>query len=298
MTSCKQLTAPKKPFSNIQFGCLTLVSTPIGNLKDLTFRALETLQKADIIVCEDTRVTGKLLKAYDLNPSHLWTYHEHNGETQRPKLIEALTQGKNIALVSDAGTPLISDPGFKLVKAAQDKGIKVTASPGVSAVTTALSLAGLPTNSFYFGGFLPRKSGERQCLFNRLAPLPTTLIFYESARRVVASVENMLPFFQGREAVMARELTKCFEEIQRQPIEVLHQDLQKRPSLKGEVVLLVGPPLIQEASQEDLEHALEKALNTHTLKEAVALVSQTLNLPRKKVYKNALEIKEQKKSQE
>ena len=173
MTFCKQILDQEPQLFNQQAqgksgehldssvkksGVLYLVSTPIGHLKDLTFRALETLQNADIIVCEDTRVTRKLLSAYEISPPHLWTYHEHNGEQQRPKILDALSQGKVIALVSDAGTPLISDPGFKLVKAAQDHGIQVTAAPGVSAVTTSLSLSGLATNEFYLGGFIPRKS--------------------------------------------------------------------------------------------------------------------------------------------
>lgn len=274
-----------------QIGTLWLVSTPIGNLKDLTFRALTLLQEAALIVCEDTRVTRKLFEAHGLTPPHLWTYHEHNAISQRPKILESLLEGKTVALVSDAGTPLICDPGFKLVKAAQDRGIPVTAAPGVSAVTAALSLSGLPTNTFYFAGFIPRKAGERKKLFQDLAQIPTTLIFYESAKRTLASLEEMLPYFKDREGVMAREVTKLFEEIIRHPFQELVETLRTRPALKGEVVLLVGPPLEQEVSEAQLSHALEQAFRTKTFKEAVISVSQGLKVSRKKVYDKALEIR-------
>lgn len=272
-------------------GLLTLVATPIGNLKDLTFRALESLRDADIIVCEDTRVTMRLLEAYDLSPPSLWTYHEHNAITQRPKILEALRQGSKIALISDAGTPLISDPGYKLVKEAQNCGFRITSAPGVSAVTTAVSLSGLPTNSFYFGGFLPRKSGERLRLFKELCCLQTTLVFYESARRVIKSLTDMRDCFQSREVVLARELTKYYEEILRGPLEDILQTLSSRSSLKGEVVLLIGPGPQQALTEQDWHDALAKALGQGTLKEAVAQICQEKGLPRRKVYEKALDLK-------
>ncbi len=276
MTSCKQR------------GTLWLVSTPIGNLKDITLRALDVLKSADIIVCEDTRVTRKLLQAYTITPPQLWTYHEHNARVQRPKIHEALWEGKTIALVSDAGTPLISDPGFKLVKECQEKGFPVTAAPGVSAVTTALSLSGLATNEFYFAGFVPRKSGGRQRFFKSLSIVYGTLVFYESARRVVATLKDMKPFFEGRDVALARELTKRFEEVKRCSLGDLIADLDQRSSLKGEIVLLVGPPVFQEVSCEDLDTALNQAMATKSLREAVSEISTVFGISRKKVYERAL----------
>ncbi len=220
-------------------GTLYLVATPIGNLEDITFRAVRLLKEADLVACEDTRQTRKLLDHYGIAKPTV-SYHEHNERERSLELVAKLLQGATVALVSDAGMPLISDPGYRLVRAAIDNGIRVEAVPGASALLTALAAAGLATDSFHFGGFLPAKSGQRLKALEALKDEPVTLIFYEAPHRIVdtlAAVEQMLA---GRPVVVARELTKMHEEFLRGTAAEIRTALAARPSVKGEITLLIG----------------------------------------------------------
>ena len=202
---------------------LHLVATPIGNLRDITLRALETLAAADLIACEDTRVTRRLLDRYGI-ATPLTPYHEHNAAAARPKLIARLAAGKSVALVSDAGTPLVSDPGFKLVREARDAGHAVTALPGASAVLAALTVAGLPTDRFLFEGFLPAKEGQRRARIVELARVPATLVLFESGPRLAAALADLAAGLGAREAAVCRELTKLYEEVRRGDLAALARD--------------------------------------------------------------------------
>lgn len=233
-------------------GRLSVCATPIGNLGDVTLRVLDTLKIADIIAAEDTRVTRKLLSRYDIH-TPLEAYHAHNLQQRTPEFVDRITAGEHVALVSDAGTPGISDPGAHLVEACLDAGLIVEVLPGASAIVTALVASGLPTHAFYFGGFLPRKAGERRRRLESLAALDATLVFYESPRRVADTLAGMAQVFGGRMAAMAREITKLYEEVVRAEISELAAGLADR-ELKGEVVLLVGPPVhaAMELDREDI----------------------------------------------
>lgn len=273
---------------------LYLVATPIGNLGDITLRALSTLMSADAIACEDTRMTAKLLSHYGIQtPTR--SYHEHNAQRERPKLIAAMQAGQTIALVSDAGTPLISDPGFKLVREAQDAGITVTSLPGASSVPVALSVSGLPTDRFLFAGFLPSKASAIRTLIAELANISATLVFFESANRLPESLMVLAEMLGNREASVARELTKRFEEIRRASLPILAEHYAASGAPRGEVVLLIGPPqanAYEETGDDPIDAALTKALARTSLKAAVAEVSATLNLARNRVYQRALLLKE------
>ncbi|WP_274423523.1 16S rRNA (cytidine(1402)-2'-O)-methyltransferase [Chelativorans sp. YIM 93263] len=220
---------------------LYLVATPIGNLSDITLRALEVLAGTDIVACEDTRVTRVLLERYGIQ-QRLTAYHEHNAEQAGPRLLAALEEGKSIALVSDAGTPLVSDPGLRLVQAVQEKGVRVVPIPGPSAVLAALTASGLPTDAFLFAGFLPAKAGQRRSRLEALAATPATLVFFESPRRLADSLKAMAETLGARQAVVARELTKVFEEIRRGSLSDLAAHYASAGAPKGEVVVCIGPP--------------------------------------------------------
>lgn len=220
---------------------LYLVATPIGNLRDITLRALETLAAADIVASEDTRVTGVLLKHYGI-VQPLVAYHEHNAERAGPRLIAALEEGRSVALVSDAGTPLVSDPGFRLVGDAVARGMTVVPVPGASSVFAALTVSGLPTDSFFFAGFLPAKSGQRRGRLEELKAVPGTLVFFESPRRLAAALADMSAVLGVRHAVIARELTKLFEETRRGTLAELAARFGEEGAPKGEVVVCVAPP--------------------------------------------------------
>lgn len=268
---------------------LYIVATPIGNLGDLTMRARDILATAELVACEDTRVTGKLLTAFGLKRP-LIAYNDHNADKVRPTLLDAVRQGKAVALVSDAGTPLISDPGYKLVRDAAAAGLAVTAAPGPSALLAALVLAGLPTDRFLFAGFLPPKSGARRTALGELAAVPATLVFYESGPRLAASLADMAAVLGDRPAAVARELTKLFEEVRRDPLSALAAHYTEAGPPKGEIVIVVGAPAELGASADTLDAALRRALQDNSTRDAAALVAGETGLPRKQVYARALEL--------
>jgi 16S rRNA (cytidine1402-2'-O)-methyltransferase len=267
---------------------LHIVATPIGNLGDITLRALAALRGADRIVCEDTRVTARLLQAYGIARPMI-PYHEHNAERVRPRLLAALAAGERLALVSDAGTPLVSDPGYKLVRAALAAGIPVTTAPGASAVLAALALSGLPTDRFLFAGFLPPKSGPRQSALRELAAVPASLVLFETAPRLAASLADMAAILGPREAALCRELTKRYEEVRRAPLEALAEHYAAEGPPRGEIVLVIAPPAAEAALPEaELDRQLTVALGQGSLSDAVALVTGETGLPRRRVYGRAL----------
>ncbi|MBB3770600.1 16S rRNA (cytidine1402-2'-O)-methyltransferase [Angulomicrobium tetraedrale] len=270
---------------------LHIVATPIGNLGDVTLRALQTLAGADMIACEDTRVTRRLLDRYGIE-TPLVAYHDHNAEHMRPRLIGRLLEGGVVALVSDAGTPLVSDPGYKLVEAAIAGGYRVIPVPGASASLAALVAAGLPTDRFFFEGFLPPKSGARRTRITELKGLPATLVLYESGPRLPESLADLAAGLGPRPAAVCRELTKAFEEVRRGPLDALAAHYAEAGSPKGEIVLVVGPPLAEEARAEDLDAALRRALASLSVKDAAAAVATATGLPKRAVYARALALQD------
>jgi 16S rRNA (cytidine1402-2'-O)-methyltransferase len=270
---------------------LHVVATPIGNLSDISLRALGTLASADAVIAEDTRVTKTLLAHYGI-ATPLVAYHEHNAAVMRPHLLARLAGGAALALVSDAGTPLISDPGFKLVAEALTQGVEVVSVPGASAVLAALVVAGLPTDRFFFEGFLPPKSGARRQRVAELAPIPGTLVFFESPRRLAEMLTDLAAVLGPRDAAIARELTKHFETVRRGSLPDLAAALSQEPPPKGEIVVLVGPPGAEAPveTQDQVDLKLGKALETLSVKDAAAVVSAETGQPRRKVYARALEL--------
>jgi 16S rRNA (cytidine1402-2'-O)-methyltransferase len=270
---------------------LHVVATPIGNLADISLRALATLAAADAVVAEDTRVTKKLLAHYGI-ATPLVAYHEHNAAMMRPHLLARLSSGAALALVSDAGTPLISDPGYKLVTEALTQGTPVTSVPGASAVLAALVVAGLPTDRFFFEGFLPAKSVGRRQRIAELAAIPGTLVFFESPHRVAETLKDLHAVLGDRQSALARELTKHFETVRRGGLAELAANLAEEPAPKGEIVLLVGPPSGEDAviGVADLDSRIGKALETLSVKEAATVVAAETGQPRRKVYARAIEL--------
>ena len=278
----REVAAPKLPAG------LHIVATPIGNLGDITLRALEALAGADLIACEDTRVTRKLLDRYAI-ATPLTPYHEHNAAQARPALLHRLAGNAAIALVSDAGTPLISDPGFKLVRDAAAAGYPVTALPGASALLTALSVAGLPTDQFMFVGFLPPKQAARRARIAALGRIPATLVLFESGPRIAATLADLAAGLgPQREAALCRELTKLHEEVRRGDLASLAETCaQSEP--RGEIVVVIAPPQAPaQPSATDTEMLLRHALNRVSLKDAVAEVADATGLPRREIYQRAL----------
>ncbi len=271
-------------------GTLYVVATPIGNLGDLSFRAVEILRAVEWIACEDTRQTRKLLAHYGIDARTL-SYHEHNEAERSQELLGHLERGESVALVSDAGTPLVSDPGFRLVRQAARAGIRITPVPGPSAVTAALSAAGVETDSFYFGGFLPRRQGERRRLLEQLSRLEATLVFYEAPHRILESLDDVASVLGERPVVIARELTKIHEEFLRGTPHELRQQLQQRGSIRGEITLLIGKggvPQSGAASQEDLAEELRRLENEgFSRMQAVKEIARRLRLPKREVYRLA-----------
>lgn len=283
----QMLTAPKTAAG------LYVVATPIGNLGDITLRALETLAGVDVIACEDTRITRRLTEHYSI-AAELAPYHEHNAASARPKLLQRLEQGAAIALVSDAGTPLISDPGFKLVREACEAGHFVTALPGPSSVLTALSLAALPTDRFFFEGFLPAKRSARRARLAELARIDATLVLFESGNRAQDTLSDLAEILGTRQAAICRELTKMHEEILRAPIAELAAQAD-RLETRGEFVLVIGPPAqdAQTIGDAALDDLLRDVLRSHSVKDAVAHAVALSGRPRREVYARALELSEQ-----
>jgi 16S rRNA (cytidine1402-2'-O)-methyltransferase len=269
---------------------LYVTATPIGNSADITLRALDILQNADLVLCEDTRVTAKLLGLHGV-AARTAPYHDHNAAKVRPDILEKLEAGAAIVLVSDAGTPTIADPGYKLVREAIARGIPVTALPGPSAVITALTLAGLPTDRFLFAGFAPPKQSARRSWLKGLSNVDATLVYYESPKRLAESLADAAKQLGDRPVAVARELTKMFEEVRRGPLTELAAHYAEAGAPKGEIVVVIGPPEGRAGEEIDLDEALTKALETKSLKEAVAGVAADTGLPRKQVYARALALK-------
>jgi 16S rRNA (cytidine1402-2'-O)-methyltransferase len=270
---------------------LYLVATPIGNLRDITLRALEVLAAADVIACEDTRRSRKLLDHYDIT-TPVTPYHDHNAAVARPKLIARLIAGAAIALISDAGTPLISDPGYKLVREAQRGGNAVTALPGPSAVLAALTVSGLPSDQFLFGGFLPAKEAQRRSHIVALKSVPATLILFETGPRIAAALADLAAGLGSREAAICRELTKLHEEVRHGDLATLARDYAGEADARGEIVIVVAPPQQQgEVSMADLDTLLRAALDRVSLKEAVAEIVVVTGAPRRLIYQRALTLR-------
>jgi len=268
-------------------GGLYLVATPIGNLGDVTLRALETLAGADLIACEDTRVTRRLTERYGIATA-LTPYHEHNAAEARPKLLARLAQGQAVALVSDAGTPLISDPGYKLAREATAAGHAVSALPGASAVLTALAVAGLPTDRFFFEGFLPPKQAARQKRVAALAGIPATLVLFESGARLAATLADLAQGLGPRPAAVCRELTKLHEEVRRGELTQLARDYAGGAETRGEIVIVVAPPADEATDAADVDDLLRRALTRVSVKDAVGEVALATGRPRREVYQRAL----------
>ena len=274
-------------------GTLTLVATPIGNLGDFTPRAAEALAGADIIACEDTRTTRKLLRLTGTaTTARMVPYHDHNGAEMRPWLLEQLEAGRQVALVSDAGTPLVSDPGYKLVAACREHGISVVAAPGASAVLAALTVSGLPSDRFMFAGFLPAAEGARRSQITELAELSATTIWFETPARIVRSLTDMADILGPRDAVIARELTKLHEEVLHGTLDELAARLASGPALKGEIVLLVAGRSRDDNVMDDTQLAamLRAELQGQRLRDAVKSVVEMTGLPRNRVYRLALDL--------
>lgn len=268
---------------------LYIVATPIGNIRDITLRALDILATADLLACEDTRVTQKLLRAYGITAAKIFPYHEHNAETARPKLMARLRAGEKIALISDAGTPMISDPGYKLVREAVEENIAIYAVPGASASLAALVSSGLPTDRFLFAGFLSSRQTARQQSLREVAAVPGSLVFFESARRLAASLADMDEILGSRQAAVARELTKLHEEVRRGRLDELAAHYAAAGAPRGEVVIVVAPPG-KEAAEVDIDLMLQDALAGMSLRDAAAAVAEASGQPRRKVYARALEL--------
>ena len=271
---------------------LHIVSTPIGNLADISLRALVTLSAADIILCEDTRVTGKLKKVFSIETSTI-AYHDYNSTKILPHIITSLENGKIVALVSDAGTPTISDPGYRLIKAAQECKVPIIAVPGASAVLAALASSGLPTNQFFFAGFLPAKTIARRRALSAIKSVPSTLIFYETANRLSSSLADMVDIYEVRQAVISRELTKRFEEIRRGELTLLAKEIAQSPQIKGEIVVMVGPPRsVIKHTEKDIDSMLKKELKKKSVRDAAAAVASKTGIKRKTIYARALTLKD------
>ena len=265
---------------------LYIVATPLGNARDITLRALDVLSAADIILCEDTRTSSKLMQLYGITTKRM-AYHEHNAAAMRPRILDWLTEGKALALISDAGTPLISDPGMPLVRAAREVGHYVTAVPGASAPITALSIAGLPTDRFLFAGFLSSKQVARRRSLAELAPLAASLVFFESAKRLPALLADIGEIFPNRTICVARELTKKFEEVVSGTSEALSAHFEAQAP-RGEFVVMVAPGDKETASVDDIAAMLLDALETMSRRDAVQAVAEMSGHPRKEVYAQAL----------
>jgi len=269
---------------------LYVVATPIGNLDDITLRALDLLGSVDRIACEDTRHTRILLDRHGIE-ARLIPYHEHNAEQMMPNIMARLAHGETVALVSDAGTPLISDPGYKLVRRAIQSGIYVTALPGPSAALAALTLSGLPSDRFLFTGFLPPKTAARRKALRNLAAVDATLIFFESPRRLVASLADMAAELGMRGGAVARELTKLHEQLRYGDLSELATHYAEAGAPKGEVTLVIGPPRTPEApGNDEIDARLKKLLQTKSVRDSAAKLAAEIGLPRRDLYQRAVRL--------
>lgn len=277
---------------NNKEGKLTIISLPIGNLKDITIRALEELQSSDLIFCEDKRITIKLLNHYNIK-NKLMSYNEHSDRGTREFIVNQIDKGKSISLVSDAGTPLISDPGYKLIKELKKKNLTVTSCPGPSSPITAITLAGLPSDKFFFSGFLPVKSKARKDYLLKIKNIESTIIFFESPNRIVKSLETILEIFGDRNMSVCRELTKKFEEVITLKVSEVIKNLSSRDNIKGEIVIVVEGEVKKDKSQ-NLEAILKDALKSMSLSDAAKEISNYTNFSKKEVYNAALVLKDRK----
>ncbi len=269
------------------FGTLYLIATPIGNLDDISLRALETLQAVDIIACEDTRRTGKLLKHFDISKK-LISYHDHNENQRADELISLIKDGKSVAVVSDAGTPGISDPGYRVIQIAQENSIAIVPIPGASAFINAVIISGLPTDSIFFGGFLPSKKGERLKRLKEVADIPATLCFYETPHRIAKSLVDCLQVLGNRKAAVIRELTKLHEETIRDTLKELERDLSSR-KIKGEIVLVVDRNRLTEQQTSPKETVSERITKLEekglTRKNALKQVAKEMGVSKSEAYR-------------
>lgn len=271
---------------------LYFVATPIGAARDITLRGLDILASADVIAAEDTRTAKRLMEIHGipLGDRPVISYHDHNGDKVRPRLMRLLDDGKSIAYASEAGTPLVADPGYALGRAAIDAGHLVIGAPGPSAVIAALTVAGLPTDRFFFAGFAPNAKGARRRFFEEFAEVPGTLVFYESPKRIQGMLGDLVQTLGGdRQAAVCRELTKRFEEVSRGTLDDLNAAFADR-SVKGEIVVLVDRARGMTVSDQSMEDALRDALKTMRIKDAATAVSEALGMPRRKVYQTALDM--------
>ncbi len=269
------------------------MATPIGNARDVTLRTLDALRDADVLACEDTRMARRLMDMHGIaiGTRPLIAYHEHNAAQATPRLMHLIEEGARVVYLSDAGTPIVADPGYRLAKAVIEAGGGLSATPGPCAAIMALTLSGLPSDRFTFGGFPPNKSGQRQSFYREFLSAPGTLIFYESPRRLAASLADMRAVFDERDAAVARELSKNFEEIRRGSLSVLSEHYTGAGAPKGEVVILLGPAANAPPSEDVLDDALRDALSDMSVKDAARTVSEALGLPRRQVYERALDLK-------
>jgi len=289
-----ETSKPSRAAASLMAGGLVLVSTPIGNLGDMTMRGVEVLRACDLILCEDTRTTARLLSHYGI-AAKTAPLHEHNEDAATPRILARLRDGATIALVSDAGTPLVSDPGFRLVRAALAEGLPIHAAPGVSAVTMALTLSGLPPHPYLFLGFAPPRDAARRASFATVraaerAGLNATLLWYEAPHRLADMLADLAQIFGARPAAVARELTKTFEEVRRAPLPDLAAHYADHEA-RGEITVVVGPAPEETADAADLDALLTASLRTLSLREAAAAVAESTGLPRRMVYARALALK-------
>lgn len=285
------------PLLTKPFYMLTLITTPIGNLNDMSPRAISAIEQADILACEDTRITTKLISLLGIQTkAKLIPYHDHNGARMRPQILEALEKNLHVGLISDAGTPLISDPGYKLVREVQEKHLPITATAGACAPVLALILSGLPTDRFIFHGFLPDKQKAATSLLEECRHLSMTSVFFISPSQLVPHMTLIASIWGNRQAALVREITKLHEEVMADPLETLIARLQNAPRPKGEFVLVIGPPEKQiEFSTDDIEELLRRRLETLSVKDAVAEVASLTSSPRKTVYQMALTLSKDQK---
>jgi 16S rRNA (cytidine1402-2'-O)-methyltransferase len=274
---------------------LNLVATPIGNLKDITLRALEVLKEADVIACEDKRVSAKLLNYYGISKP-LLSYHDHNAEVVRPRILELLRERKKVVYITDGGMPLISDPGYKLVVTCQQEDLPYTVIPGPSAPLMALCLSGLSPERFFFCGFLSSKTEARKVALQELKQIPATLVFFESPKRLTAFLKDAHEILGDRTGAVCREMTKLFEEVQKNSLSALIKYYESHPP-KGEVVVVIeGNTETPQVNQEELDTVLKKTLETHSLKEAAEMVSKAFGISKREVYQHALQLKSETES--